>query len=57
MCPGCMTAAALQELRPNPFAALRAAFARRPGGPERAQPSTPAEAAKAPADEEFDDVE
>jgi len=57
MCPGCMTAAALQELRPNPFAALRAAFARRPGGPKRAQPSMPAEAAKGSADEESEDVE
>jgi hypothetical protein len=34
MCPGCMTAAALQELGPNPAAALLALFARslaRPG--------------------------
>jgi hypothetical protein len=52
-----MTAAALQELGPNPFAALRAAFAGSQGGPERAQPSTPAEAAKGPAVEEIADVE
>lgn len=57
MCPGCMTAAALQELGPAPFAALRAAFAARPGGREGIQFSTPAEAAKAPAEEEIDDVQ
>ena len=57
MCPGCMTAAALQELGPNPFTALRAAFGGRPARPDSAQPSIAAEAAKGPADEETGDVE
>lgn len=57
MCPGCITAAALQELGPNPFAALRAAFASTRGRRRRIQPSTPADAAKGPPEEEIKDVE
>lgn len=45
MCPGCMTAAALQELGPNPAAALLALIARSLGRSGRA-PGTGAESAK-----------
>jgi hypothetical protein len=45
MCPGCMTAAALQELGPNPAAALLALFARSLARPGSAPPNTGAAAA------------
>ena len=46
MCPGCMTAAALQELGPNPAATLLALVARSLPRRRRAQPSTDADTAK-----------